>query len=131
MLFVPLAHRMGFYKIKMEMEDLCLKYLNPTVYYDILHQLKGSEKKRIHYLNRFCIPIMMTLEQHNINYTITSRSKSISSMPRSLINVKSGILKIFSSLRSSVTILIACSVKPYWAYFSAPSLRALIVPSPN
>ena len=80
MLFVPLAHRMGFYKIKMEMEDLCLKYLNPTVYYDILHQLKGSEKKRIHYLNRFCIPIMMTLEQHNINYTITSRSKSISSI---------------------------------------------------
>ena len=79
-LFVPLAHRMGFYRIKMEMEDLCLKYLNPTVYYDILHQLKGSEKKRIHYLNRFCIPIMMTLEQHNINYTITSRSKSISSI---------------------------------------------------
>ena len=78
-LFVPLAHRMGFYNIKMELEDLCLKYLNPTVYFDILHQLKGSEKKRIHYLNRFCIPIMMTLEQHNINYTITSRSKSISS----------------------------------------------------
>ncbi len=79
-LFVPLAHRMGFYRIKMELEDLCLKYLNPTVYYDILHQLKGSEKKRIHYLNRFCIPIMMTLEQHEINYTITSRSKSISSI---------------------------------------------------
>lgn len=79
-LFVPLAHRMGFYNIKMELEDLCLKYLNPTVYFDILHQLKGSEKKRIHYLNRFCIPIMMTLEQHNINYTITSRSKSISSI---------------------------------------------------
>ncbi|MCQ2960264.1 MAG: RelA/SpoT family protein [Bacteroidales bacterium] len=80
MLFVPLAHRMGFYRIKMEMEDLCLKYLKPNVYYDILHQLKGSEKKRIHYLNRFCIPIMMTLEQHNINYSITSRSKSISSI---------------------------------------------------
>ena len=79
-LFVPLAHRMGFYNIKMELEDLCLKYLNPTVYFDILHQLRGSEKKRIHYLNRFCIPIMMTLEQHNINYTITSRSKSISSI---------------------------------------------------
>lgn len=79
-LFVPLAHRLGFYTIKMELEDLCLKYLNPDVYYDIFHQLKGSEKKRIHYLNRFCIPIMMTLEQHNINYSITSRSKSISSI---------------------------------------------------
>jgi len=79
-LFVPIAHRMGFYKIKMELEDLCLKYQNPTVYYDILRQLKGSEKKRVHYLNRFCIPIMMTLEQHDIKYNITSRSKSISSI---------------------------------------------------
>ncbi len=79
-LFVPLAHRLGFYKIKMELEDLCLKYLNPTVYFDILRQLKGSEKKRIHYLNRFCVPIMMTLEKNNINYTISSRSKSIASI---------------------------------------------------
>ncbi len=79
-LFVPLAHRLGFYKIKMELEDLCLKYLNPTVYNDIFRQLKGSEKKRIHYLNRFCVPIMMTLEKNNINYSISSRSKSISSI---------------------------------------------------
>lgn len=79
-LFVPLAHRLGFYTIKMELEDLCLKYLNPTVYYDILHKLKGSEKKRVHYLNRFCIPIMMVLEQHNIKYNVSSRSKSISSI---------------------------------------------------
>ncbi len=79
-LFVPIAHRMGFYKIKMELEDLCLKYQNPTVFYDIYHKLKGSEKKRVHYLNRFCIPIMMTLEQHDIKYNITSRSKSISSI---------------------------------------------------
>lgn len=79
-LFVPLAERLGFNKIKMDLEDLCLKHLNPDVYFDILHKLRGSEKKRVHYLNRFCIPIMMTLEQNGIKYDIKSRSKSISSI---------------------------------------------------
>ncbi len=79
-LFVPLAHRLGFYSIKMELEDLCLKYERPVIYNEIYNKLKGSEKKRIHYLNRFSIPIMMTLEQNDINYHISSRSKSISSI---------------------------------------------------
>jgi GTP pyrophosphokinase len=79
-LFVPLAHRLGFYNIKMELEDLCLKYLQPTVYNDISKKLKSSEKKRVHYLNRFCLPIMFTLEQDDIKYNISSRSKSITSI---------------------------------------------------
>lgn len=79
-LFVPLAERLGFNKIKRDLEDLCLKFLEPDAYYDILHQLRGSEKKRVHYLNRFMIPIMMTLEQNNINYNVSSRSKSIASI---------------------------------------------------
>ncbi|MDR2962606.1 MAG: RelA/SpoT family protein [Bacteroidales bacterium] len=79
-LFVPLAHRLGFYNIKMELEDLCLKYLQPTVYNDITKKLKSSEKKRVHYLNLFCLPIMFTLEQNGIKYNISSRSKSITSI---------------------------------------------------
>ena len=79
-LFVPLAERLGFNKIKRDLEDLCLKYLEPEAYYDILHKLRGSEKKRVHYLNRFMIPIMMILEQNNINYNVSSRSKSIASI---------------------------------------------------
>ncbi|MCL2327253.1 MAG: RelA/SpoT family protein [Bacteroidetes bacterium] len=79
-LFVPLAHRLGFYNIKMELEDLCLKYLQPSIFNDISKKLKNSEKKRVHYLNRFCLPIMFTLEQENIKYNISSRSKSITSI---------------------------------------------------
>ncbi len=83
-LFVPLAHRLGFYNIKMELEDLCLKYQNPTIYNEITKKLKGSEKKRVHYLNRFCIPIMMTLDKNGFKFNITSRSKSISSIWRKI-----------------------------------------------
>ncbi|MDR1761182.1 MAG: RelA/SpoT family protein [Bacteroidales bacterium] len=79
-LFVPLAHRLGFYNIKMELEDLCLKYLQPAVFEDITKKLKSSEKKRVHYLNRFCLPIMFALEQNEIKYNISSRSKSITSI---------------------------------------------------
>lgn len=79
-LFVPLAHRLGFYNIKMELEDLCLKYLQPAVFNDISLKLKSSEKKRVHYLNRFCLPVMFTLEQNDIKYNISSRSKSITSI---------------------------------------------------
>lgn len=85
-LFVPLAHRLGFYNIKMELEDLCLKYLQPEIFNDITKKLKGSERKRVHYLNRFCIPIMMTLDKHDIKFNITSRSKSISSISRKIQN---------------------------------------------
>lgn len=79
-LFVPLAHRLGFYNIKMELEDLCLKYLQPAIYNDITKKLKSSEKRRVHYLNRFCFPIMHTLEKEHIKYNISSRSKSITSI---------------------------------------------------
>ena len=79
-LFVPLAQRLGFYNIKMELEDLCLKYLQPVVFNDISKKLKSSEKKRVHYLNNFCLPIIFKLEQEDIKYHISSRSKSITSI---------------------------------------------------
>jgi len=80
MLFVPLAHRMGFNAIKTELDDLCLKYEQPAVFSEITAKLKDSERRRQHYLNRFCIPIMIKLENNGIEFDITSRSKSIASI---------------------------------------------------
>ena len=80
MLFVPLAHRMGFNAIKTELDDLCLKYELPHVFKEITEKLKDTEKRRQHYLNRFCIPLMIKLENNKIEFDITSRSKSIASI---------------------------------------------------
>jgi GTP diphosphokinase / guanosine-3',5'-bis(diphosphate) 3'-diphosphatase len=80
MLFVPLAHRMGFNAIKTELDDLCLKYEQPQVFNEITAKLKDSERRRQHYLNRFCIPLMIKLESNGIEFDITSRSKSIASI---------------------------------------------------
>jgi len=80
MLFVPLAHRMGFNAIKTELDDLCLKYELPQVFKEITEKLKDTERRRQHYLNRFCIPLMIKLESNNMEFDITSRSKSIASI---------------------------------------------------
>ena len=80
MLFVPLAHRMGFNSIKTELDDLCLKYELPQVFTEITTKLKDSERRRQHYLNKFCIPLMIRIESNGIEFDITSRSKSIASI---------------------------------------------------
>jgi GTP diphosphokinase / guanosine-3',5'-bis(diphosphate) 3'-diphosphatase len=79
-LFAPLAHRLGLYAIKTELEDLCLKYENPAIYNEISQKLRDTEEKRQHYLNRFTIPMMIKIESLGIDYHITGRPKSIASI---------------------------------------------------
>lgn len=80
MIFAPLAHRLGLYAIKVELEDLCLKYEHNNIYNEISQKLADTEEKRQHYLNRFCIPIMIKMENEGIDYHITGRPKSIASI---------------------------------------------------
>jgi len=79
-IYAPLAHRLGLYEIKTEMEDLCLKSSNPYTYNKINTQLQSSERERIQFINRFIIPIKEQLNKINIKYEIKGRSKSIYSI---------------------------------------------------
>ncbi len=79
-LFAPLAHRLGLYTIKTELEDLALKYQNPKIYHEILQKIKDSEKKRVLFINKFALPIIEKLNEHNINFDISGRPKSINSV---------------------------------------------------
>jgi GTP diphosphokinase / guanosine-3',5'-bis(diphosphate) 3'-diphosphatase len=79
-LFAPLAHRLGLYTIKTELEDLALKYQNPKIYNEILQKIKDSEKKRQLFINKFSLPIIDKLNEHNIKYDINGRPKSIYSI---------------------------------------------------
>lgn len=79
-LFAPLAHRLGLYTIKTELEDLSLKYQHPQSYEEIWQKLKESEKKRLLFINKFSLPIIQKLEEHNINFDISGRPKSIYSI---------------------------------------------------
>ncbi len=79
-LFAPLAHRLGLYTIKTELEDLALKYQNPKVYNEILQKIRESEKKRLLFINKFALPIIDKLKEHNIDFDISGRPKSINSI---------------------------------------------------
>lgn len=79
-LYAPLAHRLGLYAIKTELEDLSLKYQHPKVYNEIQHKVKESSKKRILYINKFSLPIINTLEEAKFKFNITGRPKSIYSI---------------------------------------------------
>ncbi len=74
--YAPLAHRLGLYNIKSELEDLCLKYKHPEIYYEIEHKISGSEKERTQFITNFALPIIKELSDHNIKYDISGRTKS-------------------------------------------------------
>ncbi len=79
-LFAPLAHRLGLYSIKTELEDLALKYQHPRAYEEILQKLKDSERKRQLFINKFSLPIIHKLENHSVKFNINGRPKSIYSI---------------------------------------------------
>jgi GTP pyrophosphokinase len=79
-IFTPLAHRLGLYEIKTELEDLSLKYTRPDVYLDIVRQLKETKRERSRYINEFIKPIKEALEKQEFEFEIYGRPKSIHSI---------------------------------------------------
>ncbi len=78
--YAPLAHRMGLYNIKTEMEDLAMKYMEPEVYKGIARKLAETKKERTRYINEFIRPIREKLEKANLHAEIFGRPKSIHSI---------------------------------------------------
>ena len=79
-LYAPLAHRLGLYEIKTELEDLALKYTQPDVYVEIARGLKETKRDRTRYVNEFIKPIKEELIQANLDFEIYGRPKSIHSI---------------------------------------------------
>ena len=79
-LYAPLAHKLGLYVLKSELEDLSLKYLEHDAYYHIREKLNATKKSRDAYINRFIVPIKEKLEQHGLKFHIKGRTKSINSI---------------------------------------------------
>jgi len=79
-IYAPLAHRMGLYSIKTEMEDLAMKYMEPETYKDIARKLAETKKDRTRFINDFIRPIKEKLEKSGIKGEIYGRPKSIHSI---------------------------------------------------
>ena len=80
LLYIPMAHRLGLYAIKSEMEDMVVKYEHRDVYDDIARQLNETKSAREAYIKAFIGPIKAKLEEAGLKFTIKGRTKSISSI---------------------------------------------------
>ena len=79
-ILTPVAHRLGIYKIKSELEDLSLRYSNPTAYFDIVEKLNVKKSERDEAVGKMLSDVSELLNNHNINHEIKGRSKSIYSI---------------------------------------------------
>jgi len=83
-LYAPLAHRLGLYSVKSELEDLAFRYTDPDVYQKIELDLKSSADARNRFIRRFTLPIREALTREGYRYKIKVRTKSISSIYRKM-----------------------------------------------
>ena len=79
-IFAPLAHHLGVYKLKSELEDMSLRYLKPDVYYDIVEKLNSTKVERDNIINEMMFEVSELLTEHHIIHEIKGRSKSIYSI---------------------------------------------------
>ena len=83
-LYIPIAHRLGLYQIKAELEDLELKHSSPEEYRQIELKLNESREQQEKYIRRFIAPIRRVLEQEEMQFELKSRTKTISSIKRKM-----------------------------------------------
>lgn len=83
-IFIPIAHRLGMNSIKSELEDLCLRYSKPDVYFQIVEKLNKKKSERDEAVNEMKNTVSKLLNSHNIKHEIKGRSKSIYSIYKKL-----------------------------------------------
>lgn len=83
-LYAPLAHRLGLYSIKSELEDLCLKYMQPEAYNLVSRKIRSTEAVRKRFIRHFIRPVKESLTRDGYNFEIKARTKSISSIWRKM-----------------------------------------------
>ncbi|MEC7864183.1 MAG: RelA/SpoT family protein [Bacteroidota bacterium] len=88
-LYAPLAHRLGLYSIKTELEDLGLKFTKPEIYKAITQELKATKEERNKYIAKFTKPIKVKLKENNLKFSVAGRPKSIFSIRNKM--VKTGV----------------------------------------
>ena len=84
-LYGPLAHRLGLYSIKTELEDLGLKFTKPEVYKAIAEGLNETKEERTKYIAKFCKPIKAKLKENKLDFSVKGRPKSIFSIRNKIV----------------------------------------------
>ena len=103
-IFAPLAHRLGVFKFKWELEDLAFSYLDPEMYYEIAKRLKQKRKEREDYVHAIIEQIYSGLEQIGIQADIEGRPKNIYSIYKKMIKHGKDIDEIYDKIAIRVVV---------------------------
>jgi len=96
-IYAPMAHRLGLYNIKSELEDLSLKYNNPEVYNEIAEKLELAKESRERYIEEFKKEASERLKEEGLNFTIKGRAKAISSIYRKMLKQGVSFEEVFDN----------------------------------
>lgn len=108
-LYAPLAHKLGLYKIKSELEDLWVKYIHHDVYYQIKEDLNATKSARDKYITQFVEPLEKRLKAEGLNFHIKSRTKSIHSIWKKMQKQNVPFEKIYDLF--AIRIILDCELK--------------------
>ena len=108
-LYAPLAHRLGLYSIKTELEDLGLKYTKPEIYKAIAQELNETKEDRKKYITKFIKPIKAKLKETDLKYLMRGRPKSIFSIRNKMIKTGVNFDKVFDKF--AIRIIIDSSIE--------------------
>ena len=130
-IYAPLAHRLGLYNIKTELEDLGLKYTEPETYHDIVSKMKESKEEQDAYIKSISDVLKDSLNSEGIEYTIKGRPKSIYSIRRKML--AQGVT--FDEVYDKFALRIIYKAKPQEEKFLAWKIYSIVTdhyrPSPS
>ena len=119
-LYAPLAHKLGLYKLKSELEDLSLKYLEHDAYYMIKDNLNATKRSRDAYIERFTAPIRQMLDAEGLRYHMKGRTKSIHSIWQKMKKQQCGFHGVYDlfAIRIIIDAPIEKEKEQCWKVFS-------------
>jgi len=123
-IYAPLAHRIGLYNIKSELEDLGLKYTEPDIYNEIFDKIKESKEEQDNYIAQFSEVIKNSLDNENLRYTIKGRPKSIFSIRKKMINQGVSFDEVYDKF--AIRIIYKCDSDPQNEKFLAWKIYSIV-----
>lgn len=105
-IYSQLAHRLGLYNIKTEMEEIAMKFFHPEIYKNIAFQLDATKDEREEYIKDFIKPLKILLKKNDLNFDIKGRSKSIASIWNKMKRQGVGFEKVYDTF--AIRVIIDC-----------------------
>ncbi|MBX3240537.1 MAG: bifunctional (p)ppGpp synthetase/guanosine-3',5'-bis(diphosphate) 3'-pyrophosphohydrolase [Chitinophagaceae bacterium] len=129
--YAPLAHRMGLYAIKTEMEDLAMKYLEPETYKEIARKLSETRRERTRYINEFIRPIKEGLQKAGLKTEVYGRPKSIHSIWNKMKNKGVTFEEVYDLFAIRVILDVAPEKEKEDCWKAYSMITDMYIPSPE